>query len=145
MLATLKRSLGEAGAFIDDSHGENQLYKVLKALAEQGTVYGAQLATITAVAFGGFTVDQATKLHSLMTRVAVCGTAGQTDVRVRVNGTLVGGTATTLNTDADPTVVTVALDIELAAGDFVELVVTAAPTGGTGLTGSLRMSPVTVE
>jgi hypothetical protein len=37
------------------------------------------------------------------------------------------------------------LDVEIEAGDLVEIVVTAAPTDGTGLTATLRMSPVTVE
>jgi hypothetical protein len=145
MLATLKRALGEADAFIDDSHGENHLYKVLKALAEEGTHLSAYQGTIATAILTGMVIDKATKLVSLRTAVAVCGTAGATSVRVRVNGTLVGATATTDNAAADGTKTQVDQDIDLVAGDLVQLEVTAAPTGGTGLTASLHFRSVTVE
>jgi hypothetical protein len=145
MLATLKKMMGEGGAGQDESHGSDRLYDVLKALAEQGTLFSATQATVAAAAIGGFVADQTTKLRSLWIDVAVAGTAGSTSVRARVNGTLVGDTATVANTDADGTSIGVDLDVEIEAGDLVEIVVTAAPTGGTGLTATLRMSPVTVE
>ncbi|MGD9749383.1 MAG: hypothetical protein AB7W59_00145 [Acidimicrobiia bacterium] len=145
MLATLKKSLGEAGGFIDDSHGEDRLYKVLKALAEEGAHLSAYQDTIATAILAAMVVDKATKLVSLRTAVAVCGVSGQTDVRVRVNGTLVGATATTLNTDADGTKVAVDQDIDLVAGDLVQLEVTAAPGTGTGLSASLHFRSVTVQ
>lgn len=61
MAVTLKRLVGEAGAGIDESHGSDRLYDVLKELAEVSalqsaalnqfiTDYNATVAPTTAVA-----------------------------------------------------------------------------------------------
>lgn len=148
MTATLKKSLGEGGAFVGDSHGEDNLHAVLKALAEGGSQsLNAIQATVAAGIIGALLTDVATKLSSLRIAVGTTGSAGQTDVVVNLDGTAQTGTATVLNTDANGTKDTVTFDppIDVPAGTLVEIEVTAAPTAGADLTASAHLSNVTVE
>jgi len=85
-------------------------------------------------------------LDTLSIDLAVCGTAGQTDVQVRVNG-VAKATLTITNAEADGIfkVSTTPINLALAKGDVVDINVSAAPTGGTGLSATARLRPVTVE
>lgn len=142
---TLKQLMGTGGAGFDDSMGFDNLYDVLKAMAEglseMATAYQDTVATAT---IGGMVVNSACKLTNLRTSVGTTGTAGATTVQAHLNG-VSQGELTTDNTDADGTAKSLALDVDLVAGDLVELVVSAAPTGGTDLVASARAQPITVE
>lgn len=146
--ANLKKSLGEAGAFFDDSHGENRLYDVLKALAESGETLNVTQAVIATAVLATLIVDRASKLGNLWVNLEVTGTAGSTVLEVKVNGTIVGA-ITVGNAVADDTSAGLALadlaGADLEAGDVVSLEVTTAPTAGTGLHATLRLKAVTVE
>jgi hypothetical protein len=148
-MATLKKFLGDAGAAFDQSNGGfDRLYDVLKALAESvgAQSVSAQQAVVATATLGGMVVDTATKLKALAIAVGTTGTADSTTVQVHVNG-VSKGELSVANTEADGTYKTLALDLALAIGDLVELVVSAAPTGGADLTATARMAPedVTVE
>lgn len=143
--ATLKRSLGEGGAFIDDSHGEDNLYAVLAALASNGPSIDAKEATPTIGIKASKVVDAPTKIGTLYTNIGTTGTALQTDVRVRVNGSLITGTLTTDNAEADGTSKGLAYDYELEAGDLVEIDFTAVATNAANVAASLKLQPVTVQ
>jgi hypothetical protein len=145
--ATLKKSLGEAGAFIDESNGApNNLREVLVALAQAPAPLTAHQPTVATAVIGAMVADGPSTLTGFRTALAVCGTVGDTTVIVRRNGVAVpGATLTTNNADADGTKKAVALDVDVAEGDLIELVVTVAPTGGTGLTATASFTPVTVE
>ena len=143
--ATLKRLLGEGGAGIDDSMGFDNLYDVLKALAESaGDVINAYQATIATATIGGAVIHTANKLVSLRTSVGTCGTANSTTVQVHVNG-VSKGELTTAHDETDGTKKSLELDVDLAVGDLVELVVSAAPTAGADLVATARALPITVE
>jgi hypothetical protein len=49
------------------------------------------------------------------------------------------------NAEVDGTAKGLAIDLELEAGDLVELSVTAVATGATGLSATVRLKPVAVE
>ena len=143
---TLKQYLGDAGAAIDESHGADRLYDVLKALAEglseMVTAYQATIATATIAAM---VTDKNTVLDSLRTSVAVCGTATTTTVQIHVNGVSKGELSTAHDdTDGIKKSLVISPAIDIVAGDLIELVVSAAPTGGTGLSATARFRPVTV-
>jgi hypothetical protein len=147
MTITLKRSLGEAGAFINDSeNGADTLYDVLNALctglSQNVTAYQAVVATGI---IASMVVDQDCVLDTLACKLAVCGTLGATTVQLRVNGTA-KCTVTIDNADADGTYeISAAAGFAVEAGDLVDINVSAAPTGGTGLSATGRLRPVTVE
>lgn len=144
--ATLKRSLGEAGAFFDDSHGEDNLYAVLLALASNGPSIDTKVASPagTGVILSKL-VDVPSKIGTLYTYVGTTGSSGQTDIRVRVNGTLIAGTITFDNTEAGGLKKALAYDYELEAGDLVEVDLTAIATAVADVAASLKFQPVTVE
>lgn len=148
-LTVLKQSLGtDAQALTDESSGEPGLKDVLQALARSAgvTLKGAQ-AVIAAATLDSFIVDVAGDyVASLRTEIGTTGVANDTDVELQVNGTLVGGQATTDNTEADgiKKAVTVALP-GLAVGDVVDLVVSAAPTSGADLKASARITSLSIE
>lgn len=145
MRATLKRSLGEAAAFIDDSHGEDRLYEVLKALAGQGETLSGRQDAVTADVLASIIVDEETTLKSFRTVLGTTGSAGQTDVELKVNGSTVA-TLSTTNAEADGmSKAATGLPLDLEAGDLVEIEVTAAPTAGANLTATARLGAVTVE
>lgn len=143
----LKKLLGIAGAGIDESYEDsNQLYDVLKALVQGASpAVSAYQATIATATIGGMLVDDdESKLTGLRVSVGTTGTAGATTTQVHLNG-VSQGEITVDNTDADGTKDSLALDVTLAAGDLIELVVSAAPTGGADLIASVRTNSVTVE
>jgi hypothetical protein len=145
MTATLKKLLGNAGAGLDDSMGFDNLYDVLKALAEvAGDHLHAYQDTIATATIASMIADKAGTLTSFRIAAATTGTANDTDVQVQVNG--VNKQELTIdNTDADGTKKSATLAVAIAAGDLIELVVTAAPTAGAGLTASATVLPVTIE
>lgn len=147
MGATLKRSLGEAAAFIDDSHGDDRLYKVLKALAESGNPLDAEQAVIATGVIGSKVVSQEEWLTELLIRIGTTGTAGSTTVQANVNGVGQTPDVTIANTDPDGSTATAVFDppIQLVPGDLVEIEVTAAPTAGADLTAAAKLQSVLVE
>lgn len=153
MTATLKKDLGKAGAFLGDESGgyaNRRLYDVLVELAQGG---GGDLdafqATIAVASIGGKLIKRACKLVGLRTSIETCGTADTTTVQVHKNGTAVTGLELSTAHDAvDGTKksVTLSTPVALVAGDFVELVVSAAPTAGANLAATVEMLPdITVE
>lgn len=145
MTATLKKSTGEAGAFLDESNArDSRLYDVLKEMAYDGAPLSAYQATIAVAVIAGMVIRHACKLRELKIAVGTTGTAGSTTVAVLVNG-VSKGTLTVANTEADGTVTSTDLDVALAEDDVVTLSVTAAPTGGAALTATAHMGGVTVE
>lgn len=145
-MITLKRDLGKAGAFLGDQSGPHDgLPEVLRALCigPEGSLNGRQ-DTIATGTLAGTIVNGPGKLTGLRTSVGTTGTAGNTAVGVNVGG-VSKGTLTTANTEADGTKKSLELDVDLVAGDLVELVETEAPTGGANLTASASFQPVTIE
>ena len=152
MTAILAKDLGKAGAFLGDESGpytSKLLRSVLLELAMGGGGnLDAHQATIAAATIGGKLITRASKLVGLRTSVEVTGSADDTIVQVHVNGSAVtGAELTTDNADADGIKKSVAItEVALVAGDLVELVVSAAPTAGTGLDASAEILPdITVE
>jgi len=147
MRTTLKKSLGEAAAFIDDSHGEPRLLKVLKSLAKAGENLNAEQATIATAVIGRMVVAEPTSLANLWTHIGTTGTSGSTTVQARINGAGQGDGVTTTNAESDGTAKGEVFDppLELEPGDLVEIEVTAAPGSGAQLTAALRLQPVTLE
>lgn len=142
--ATLKQWIGDAGSGMDKSHGGDRLYDVLKAIAEAlSQLLTAHQATIATATLSGLVVDKATKLIGLRTEVGVCGTADDTTVQVHLNG-VSQGELTTGNAEADGTKKSLVLDVDLVAGDVVELVVSAAPTAGDTLNATAILNPITI-
>ena len=145
MTATLKKYMGLGGAGLDDSHGEDNLHDVLKALAEvAGEKLHAYQATIATAIIGGMVCDKAGTLTNLRTSVAVCGTATKTTVQVHLNGVSQGAIETEHDA-TDGTKQTLALAVAVVAGDLIELVVSAAPTAGSDLIASATILPVTIQ
>jgi len=151
MTATLKKDLGKAGAFMDESGGyaNQRLYDVLVELAHDDIGLDAFQGTIAVASIGGKIINRACKLVGLRTSIDVCGTADSTTVQVHLNGSAVtGAEATTAHDDADGTKQDVELSsaVALAEGDYVELVVSAAPTAGSNLAATAVIKPdITVE
>lgn len=145
-MITLKRDLGKAGAFLGDQSGPyDGLPEVLRALCvgPEGSLNGRQ-DTIAAGTLAGTLVNGPGKITGLRTSVGTTGTAGDTVVGVNVGG-VSKGTLTTANTEADGTKKSAVLDVDVVAGDLVELVVSTVPTGGADLTASVSFQPVTIE
>jgi len=147
MTVTLKKFLGEAGALLGDSTGLDRLYDVLKELVLAGRKdVSAYQATIATATIASFINDRARTLKEFAISAATTGTAGDTDVQIQVAG--VNKKELTIdNTDADGILVSdKTLDVAVAADVLVEIVVTAAPTGGAGLTASAVLAAdITVE
>lgn len=151
MSATLKQLLGNAGAGMDESMGFPpgcRLYDVLAELAQGGvqTLTG-RLATPAVEIMNGMILDRDTKLTKLRMAVGTTGTAGSTTCRVLKNGVAItGATLTIANTDADGSKdVTDDLDVDLEAGDLIEIDLSAIPTAGADVTVTAVMSSVVVE
>ena len=148
----LKRSLGEAGAAIDESHGApSRLYDVMKALLKAGVPLQAAQAGAISAGVKARTVAQFDGvIGDIGVRVGVCGTAGSTTVVVNKNGTpLATAPAAIANTDPDPTSVSKDLSGDAAAafvkGDVIDIEVTAAGTGATDLDATLHLRPASIE
>ena len=143
--ATLKRSLGEGGAFIDDSHGDSNLYAVLQALAaSSGEVLSYFQASPTTGVKATILADSPTTLATVYAKAGTAGTAGTSTIDVLVNG-VSQGTLSIDNAEADGTSKGLAYNVELEAGDEVRLSVTAVATGAADLSATVRLKPVTVE
>lgn len=143
--AILKRSLGEAGAFFDDSNGQDNVLKVLQAIAaSSGEAIGYSEATPSTGVKGALLCDTPTTLANVYVKAGTCGTSGQSDFDVNVNGVQVSQLSID-NAEADGTAKGLAISLELEAGDLVELEVTAVATGAADLAATVRLKPVTVE
>lgn len=145
MTVTLKKDLGKAGAFLDESGPYDNLHDVLVAMA-QGPIGAANAfqATIATATLNAVIASGAGKITGLKTSVGTTGTAGDTTVQVHLNG-VSQGELTTSNTEADGTAKSLDLDVDLVEGDLVEIVVSAAPTAGADLAASVKLQPVIVE
>jgi hypothetical protein len=145
--STLKQSLGEGLAHIDDSHGDDNLYDVLKTLAVNPPreLSGEQSTPATAT-LESYTAAKATKLQSLSLTMGTSGTSGAATVTLDV-ATVTVATVTVDNTDADGTTnaASIQAPIDIPAGSLVELIVTAIPGSGADLVASALISGVTVE
>jgi hypothetical protein len=149
MTATLRKDLGEAGAFLGDKmvglNGQSLRDVLLEVVNGAGGDLSATQATIAVAALAAKLMKRAGKLTGLRVSVATAGTADSTTVNVRKNGTVVG-TLTVAHTEADGIKKSVALSVALAVNDLVSLDVSAAPTGGAGLTCTADIGPdITVE
>lgn len=144
MTATLKASMGEAHAWLSDDHGDDNLLDVLTALAEGPNPLTAHQATIATAVLAGMVAYKAFKLKSFSAAAATTGSAGSTIVELNHNGVTVAS-ITIDNTDADGTVTHVALDVDVAVGDTLEIEVDTAPTSGAGLNTTATMSAVALQ
>ena len=149
MTVTLKRSLGDGGAAMDESSGlvGGRLYDLLKEISTNPpqTHNIRQAAVATGVLHSWVTGALETKLRRFIANLAVCGSAGNTVVQFRVGG-VVKATLTIDNTDPDPTTKdSGVLNIAIPANSVCDINVSAAPTGGTGLSVSATLSPIDVE
>lgn len=150
--AQLKQYVGEAGAGLDNSHSPrngSRLYDVLKQLCLGKPLVSGVLPTIATGVLARIPITAPDTLRELSARVDVCGSAGNTVLEVRVN-TVVVGSITFANTDPDPsqkklTLGTGGVGVDVKDGDIVDINVSAAPTGGTGLAYALRSSPIDIE
>lgn len=143
--ATLKASLGEGGAFLDDSNGDDNLHAVLAALAaSSGETIGYSQASPTTGIKGSLLCDSPTKLSNIYVKVGTTGSGLQTDFDVNVNGVQVAQ-LTVSNTEADGVSKGLSIDLDLEAGDLVELEVTAVATAVADASATVRLKPVTVE
>lgn len=142
--ATLKKSLGEGGAFIGDSHGEDNLLAVLTSLSNAGEVISFKQATPTTGIKASLVADVASRIGTLYVNVATTGTAGQTDVDVLLNGVSQGQIVID-NTESDSFKAGLAINIDVAAGDLVELDFTDVATNAANVAATVRMKPITVE
>ena len=96
-------------------------------------------ATIATAVIGRLTVLRPSVLRTFAIAIADAGSAGQTDVRVRKNGTEVANSPVSIdNAAANDSTALANVDEDLVPGDLLEIEVTAAPTGGTGLTASFE-------
>lgn len=90
-------------------------------------------------AFGAHLVTRAGLLECIVARLGVCGSAGSTVVVARLNGDAIdGATVTFANDAADGTVKIIPCNVEVAAGDLIDINITTAPTAGS----DLRIAPV---
>ena len=145
--AVLKKSLGEAGAFIDESSGRpSRLLEVLTAMVEglAERLTGAQSTPATAV-LSSVLADKALDMDaSIQLNMGTTGTSGAATAELKVAGAIVAS-ATVDNTDADGTTNSGTGTVSVKAGDLVELEVTAIPGSGADLVATGRLRPVTVE
>lgn len=147
MTAVLKRSLGEAGAFIDESSGRaSRLYEALAALAEGSMNLTGDQTTPSVAALSQFVATKAMRLQSLALNMGTAGSSGQTDVAVDVDGSDVA-TVTVDNADADGStnLADLSTPVDIAAGSVVKLEVTAIPGSGANLTATAMFSALQVE
>ncbi len=124
----------------------DKLFSVQDAIAEKRDVLQATIATGDILTF---IADRDYLINQLFIQVAVCGTAGQTDIDLHVDGvSVLTADEVIANDDADGTEVTIrAADLDgtgavVNAGSKVEVVVAAAPTAGTGLYVQVKLDPV---
>lgn len=142
--ATLKKSLGEAGAFFDDSHGENRLLDVLTAMANMGEPLSFKQAVATTGIKASLVADVKSRIGTLFVNVGTTGDSGQTDVDVLVNG-VSKGQIIVANTEADGFKEGLAVNVDVEAGDLIEIDFTAVAGNNANVAATVRLKPVTVE
>ena len=150
LLATLKKFMGNAAALLDDSTGlpsGTRLYDILKSLAQSGMrVIDGYQQTPAVLGFATTLLDKDVKLTKFRMKVDTTGTAGATTCRVHRNGVDIPGAEITIDSsDPDGTQKSVALDVDLEAGDLIVIYTVATPTGGNDIFVSAYMSSVVVE
>lgn len=141
-MVQLKKALKEGHGFISQEYGgNNTLYDVLLALSSM-RLSGGQ-ATAAAATIASMVADAPMTMKQLSVKAIVAGTASATTVKVQKNGADVAGATLTIdNADADGILKTLPLAVDVAAGDLITLVVSAAATGATGLGASLLLGKV---
>jgi len=148
MTAILKKNLGEAGAFFDESSGQpNRLYEVLKALAESaGQKVEVFSAAPTAIVLTSRIADRAGFVSKFALALGTTGSAaGPTVITLSVAGTVVA-TLSIAQTEANGTRKVATFDeVAVAEGDVVEIEATGVSTGAANLDASTTISPVSIE
>lgn len=149
---TLKKTLGEAGAWLADDHGESNLYDLALAAVKYGSALTVRQATIATGVVFAYVAQFDGVIGNLSMVVGTTGTSGSTTVVVNKNGTaLATAPASIANTDADGTGNSTDLSGDAAAafvaGDVIELEVTAAPgtSSGANLDLALHLRPASVQ
>lgn len=141
----LEQSLGETGAYTDQSSGKDNLYDVVAAIANSGPTLDAYQATIATGIIASKILFGDHIIKKLKVYVGVCGTADTTTVQVLKN-TVSQGEISVAHDDADGTASELAIaDIACVDGDLIELSVSAAPTAGTDLRASVQLASVLVK
>lgn len=143
----MKASLGEAGAFFDESSGYDNLFKILQAIASAG---GPPLSVKTVSPTTGIKAslvcDVKTRLGTLYVKVGTTGSAGATTVQVLKNGVALTDVVTVDNAEADGVYKGIAFDDEQCdSGDLIEINFSAVATSAANVTATLRFAPVLVE
>jgi len=111
----------------------SELASEANALELVDQVCHAEQATVATATIYRGTVDRKGYMRTFRMGLGTCGTAGDTDVQIHKNGVQVGEEGTIDNADADGTRINVAVGATFNPGDLLEVVVTAAPTGGANL------------
>ena len=144
--ATLKRSLGEANAYFDESSGgADNLHAILAAMAaSSGESVSFSQASPTTGVKGAIVADTPTTLANVYARVGTTGSAGTTTIAVAINGEEVS-TLDVANTEDDGTAKGVAINLPIEPGDLVELSIKAAATEAADVAATARLKPVSVE
>lgn len=140
----LVQELGETGANTDRSSGKDNLYDVLKAFAQgPANDLDARQDTVATGLIASRILTSEAKITGLKIRVGTTGTATTTTVQVLKNG-VSQGALSIANTEADGTLKSLVLDVDCVADDYIEINVSAAPTGGANLIASVKMAAVDV-
>lgn len=152
MTATLKKDLGKAGAWLGEESGgyaNSLLRDVLLEVIQGPKDLNAHQDTVAVATIAGMIAKRAGKLTGLRTSVGTCGTADSTTVQVHKNGAAVTGLELSTAHDAADGLkqaVSLATPVAIAAGDLIELVVSAAPTAGEALDATAEVLPdITIE
>jgi hypothetical protein len=153
MRVNLKRSLGEGGAFLGDSHGEDNLYKLLKSIAKAARISVDVLqATPSAAVIATKLITESTRLAAFGIALGTTGTtSGTTTVVVNKNGSPIAGVTLSIAYDEDDGTskfldASDFGDIDLDQGDILTIEVTAATsTSPANLLATAELSPIKVE
>jgi hypothetical protein len=144
----LKRSLGDGGAAIDESHGAPSTLRVaLASIAKDaGPRLGASNSAPAVATLDTLVATRPGVLQSFRMSMGTTGTAGSTTAELRKNGNAVAS-LTIANTETDGTQKesTIAPAEQVAAGDVLTIEVTAIPTAGAYLSADAVLQAVEVE
>lgn len=141
----LEQNVGETGAYTDRSSGKDNLYDVVKAIAQgPANDLDARQDTIATGIIASRIIAGDAKILGLRVRVGTCGTANSTTVQVLLNG-VSQGEITVAHDATDGTQDSLALDVDCVEDDYVEINVSAAPTAGADLIASVKMAAVNVQ
>lgn len=145
--ANLKQELGEAGRFLDRSHGSDNLYDVLKSLATSGGSYlNGETETPTVTTIARMVAAGPMYLKSLSANLEDTGSADPTTIVVEVGG-VIKATVVIDDVDADDLThtTTLAAPFLVPAGVVVVMKITTIGTAMSGLAASAYFSPLNVE